>query len=83
MPQSLAKILVHTVFSTKDRHQFLRDEALRAELHRYLGGILQITIANHSSSAVWKTMFIFFRHSRAPAGWRKWLRKSNAGRPYG
>ena len=43
MPQSLAKILVHTVFSTKDRHQFLRDEALRAELHRYLGGIL----ANH------------------------------------
>jgi REP element-mobilizing transposase RayT len=43
MPQSLAKILVHTVFSTKDRHPFLRDKALRAELHRYLGGIL----ANH------------------------------------
>jgi len=43
MPQSLAKILVHTVFSTKNRYPFLRDEALRAELHRYLGGIL----ANH------------------------------------
>ncbi|MBU6400850.1 MAG: transposase [Verrucomicrobia bacterium] len=40
MPQSLAKILVHTVFSTKDRRPFLRDPALRAELHRYLGGIL-------------------------------------------
>jgi len=40
MPQSLAKILVHTVFSTKDRRPFLRDEALQAELHRYLGGIL-------------------------------------------
>jgi REP element-mobilizing transposase RayT len=40
MPQSLAKILVHTVFSTKDRHPFLRDNALREELHRYLGGIL-------------------------------------------
>jgi REP element-mobilizing transposase RayT len=40
MPQSLAKILVHTVFSTKDRRPFLRDKALRAELHRYLGGIL-------------------------------------------
>jgi peptide/nickel transport system permease protein len=40
MPQSLAKILVHTVFSTKDRRSFLRDKALREELHRYLGGIL-------------------------------------------
>jgi REP element-mobilizing transposase RayT len=40
MPQSLAKILVHPVFSTKDRRPFLRDRALREELHRYLGGIL-------------------------------------------
>ena len=40
MPQSLAKILVHTVFSTKERRPFLRDKALREELHRYLGGIL-------------------------------------------
>ena len=40
MPQSLAKIIVHTVFSTKDRRPFLRDQNLREELHRYLGGIL-------------------------------------------
>jgi putative transposase len=40
MPQSLAKILVHTVFSTKERGPLLRDQALREELHRYLGGIL-------------------------------------------
>jgi putative transposase len=40
MPQSLAKIVVHTVFSTKERRPFLRDRALREELHRYLGGIL-------------------------------------------
>ena len=40
MPQSLAKILVHTVFSTKDRRPFLRDRVLRQELHCYLGGIL-------------------------------------------
>ena len=40
MPQSLAKILLHTVFSTKARRAFLRDEPLREELHRYLGGIL-------------------------------------------
>lgn len=40
MSQSLAKILVHTVFSTKDRRPFLRGKSLREELHRYLGGIL-------------------------------------------
>ncbi|MCI0492769.1 MAG: transposase [Planctomycetes bacterium] len=40
MSQSLAKILVHTVFSTKDRRPFLRDRAVRDELHCYLGGIL-------------------------------------------
>jgi putative transposase len=40
MAQSLAKILLHVVFSTKERRPFLKDEALRAELHRYLGGIL-------------------------------------------
>jgi REP element-mobilizing transposase RayT len=40
MPQSLAKILVHAVFSTKDRRSFLHDKPLREELHRYLGGIL-------------------------------------------
>ncbi len=40
MPQSLAKILVHTVFSTKERRPFLRAETIRKELHHYLGGIL-------------------------------------------
>ena len=40
MPQSLAKILIHTVFSTKDRRPYLRNLALRNELHHYLGGIL-------------------------------------------
>ena len=40
MPQSLAKILVHTVFSTKDRRPLLRDRVLRDEMQHYLGGIL-------------------------------------------
>ncbi|MDZ4659120.1 MAG: IS200/IS605 family transposase [Bythopirellula sp.] len=40
MSQSLSKILMHTVFSTKDRRAFLVDRNLREELHRYLGGIL-------------------------------------------
>jgi putative transposase len=40
MPQSLAKVLIHVVFSTKERRPFLRDTVLRAELHCYIGGIL-------------------------------------------
>jgi len=40
MSQSLSKILVHTIFSTKDRRPWLRDKLLRDELHGYLGGIL-------------------------------------------
>ena len=40
MPQSLAKILLHVVFSTKERRPLLRDKIFRLEMHRYLGGIL-------------------------------------------
>ena len=39
MPQSLAIILVHIVFSTKHREPILTDE-IRDELHAYIGGIL-------------------------------------------
>jgi REP element-mobilizing transposase RayT len=41
MSQSLSKILVHIVFSTKERRPYLRDLALRTEMHHYLGGILK------------------------------------------
>jgi REP element-mobilizing transposase RayT len=40
MSQSLSKILVHSVFSTKERRPFLRDLGLREEMHHYIGGIL-------------------------------------------
>lgn len=36
MPQSLSNVLVHLVFSTKERHPFLSDPALRVAMHRYL-----------------------------------------------
>jgi REP element-mobilizing transposase RayT len=39
MPQSLANVLVHIVFSTKGREAMLRGPDLRAEMHKYLGGI--------------------------------------------
>jgi REP element-mobilizing transposase RayT len=39
VPQSLANVLVHIVFSTKDRRALLQATGLREEMHRYLGGI--------------------------------------------
>src|SRR6478736_3849388 len=39
MPQSLAKIYVHLVFSTKTREHALPDD-IRPDLHAYMGGIL-------------------------------------------
>ncbi|MEX2285601.1 MAG: IS200/IS605 family transposase [Planctomycetaceae bacterium] len=39
MPQSLAQIYVHVVFSTKNRKPFLQQTGLRDEMHNYLGGI--------------------------------------------
>jgi len=47
MPQSLAKILVHLVFSTKHRERVLSDD-VREELHRYIAGIPK----NHESPAI-------------------------------
>ena len=38
MPQSLANVGVHLVFSTKDRQTFLSDTEIRAEMHKQLGG---------------------------------------------
>ena len=40
MPQSLANILVHHVFSTKDRAPLLVDD-WRDDLHGYIGGIVR------------------------------------------
>ena len=36
MPQSLAQVWLHLVFSTKDRQQFLSDETFRVEMFRML-----------------------------------------------
>ncbi len=39
MPQSLANMLVHLVFSTKERRALLQNAELRGQMHRYLAGI--------------------------------------------
>ena len=38
MPQSLAQVIIHIVFSTKNRDPFLSDDDIRKEMHSYLGG---------------------------------------------
>jgi len=40
MPQSLARILIHLVYSTKNRERNLGDD-IRDELHRYTAGVLK------------------------------------------
>jgi putative transposase len=39
MPQSLAKIILHIVFSTKYRYPYLKDPDIRSQLHAYMSGI--------------------------------------------
>ncbi len=41
MPQSLARVVLHLVFSTKNRVPFLKDPGVRAGLHAYMAGVLQ------------------------------------------
>ena len=47
MSQSLANIIVHLVFRTKDRRPLLRDEE-RSQLHAYITGVLK----NHDSPLI-------------------------------
>ena len=47
MSQSLANIVVHLVFSTKERRPLLRDDE-RGQLHAYITGILK----NHDSPLI-------------------------------
>ena len=90
MPQSLAQILVHLVFSTKNRVPLLGDD-IRDELHAYIGGIIE----NHKgtllkSGSVTDHIHLLIAHPRtcAPSelvqeiktGSSKWLKTKAA--PY-
>ena len=84
MPQSLAQILVHVVFSTKNREPLL-DDSIRAELHDYVGGIVRNLGGNLlKAGSVADYIHLFLAHPRtcAPAelvqeiktGSSKWLK---------
>src|SRR5260370_14945235 len=81
MSQSLANIVVHLVFSTKSRHQLLRDEE-RGELQAYITAILK----NHDSplieiNSVRDHIHILFAQSKnhAPAKIVEQVKSSSSG----
>ena len=87
MPQSLSQILVHLVFSTKNRQPLLSDE-IRNELHAYIGGIIEIQKGNLlKAGSVVDHMHLLIAHPRtcAPAdlvqeiktGSSKWLKNKS------
>lgn len=41
MAQSLAKLWMHLIFSTKERYPFLSDPTIRADMHGYLAKVLR------------------------------------------
>ena len=41
MAQSLSRLIVHAVFSTKDRRALLRSEEIQSETYSYMAGILK------------------------------------------
>jgi REP element-mobilizing transposase RayT len=88
MPQSLAQILVHLVFSTKNREAWLADD-IRDELHTYVGGIVENqkgTLLKAGSLADHLHLLIAHPRTCAPAelvqeiktGSSKWLKTKSA-----
>ncbi|HRK22906.1 MAG TPA: IS200/IS605 family transposase [Fimbriimonadaceae bacterium] len=64
MPQSLAAIYIHLIFSTKDRHPYITEDA-RKELHPYLAEICnQIGCPATKVGGVEDHVHILFRLSR-------------------
>ena len=64
MPQSLATLLVHVVFSTKDRIPWLT-QGIREELHPYITGVLtNIGCPSVQTGGVEDHVHILFRLSR-------------------
>jgi len=88
MPQSLARVLVHLVFSTKHRAPVL-NAAVRAELHPYMAaaidsdGCLSLRVGGvedhvHLFFALSRTMTIAQVVERVKTGSSKWLKTKDA-----
>ena len=63
MPQSLAQMYLHIVYSTKLRRPYLKDEDLRTHMHAYLVGICR------QLESPTKIMFTFSCASQGSLPW--------------
>ncbi|MEX0774838.1 MAG: IS200/IS605 family transposase [Phycisphaeraceae bacterium] len=65
MPQSLAKVLLHLVFSTKHRQPFLESASVRPALNAYVVGILaNLDCPSLIANCVQDHIHVLFRLSR-------------------
>lgn len=90
MPQSLAKVTVHIVYSTKDREPWLQDKAIRAELYAYNAHVLSacmdcpVILINgvedhvHIIAALSRKLSIMDVIKRSKTATAKWLKKKDA-----
>lgn len=64
MPQSLAQLYVHLIFSVKDRQRIIRDD-LHEELRAYFGGILrELNSPVLTAGVVSDHVHLLYRHSK-------------------
>jgi uncharacterized protein YbgA (DUF1722 family) len=54
MPQSQANVLLHVIFSTKNRAPFLTEKKLRDELNAYRVGTLQARLCPSLICGAWR-----------------------------
>ena len=66
MPQSLARIWLHIVFSTKERRAYLQNADIRDEMFRMLGTTPRKPVALRPGLAVGSTMYTSSAGSPAP-----------------
>lgn len=78
MPQSLSSVIVHAVFSTKNRVPHLADADLRAEAFAYIGGVSKalqcppIAVGGHSDHA---HVLAYLARTSAVSDWVKELKR--------
>ena len=63
MPQSLSKVILHIIFSPKDRQPWL-DSNVRPRMHAYLATICRDLGADSFALAVWLIAFTLLRRCR-------------------
>jgi putative transposase len=92
MPQSLSNVLLHVIYSTKNREPFLRDMKLRSELHAYLVGALEniscpaLSVGGvadhvHALCRLSRTMTIAGLVEAMKTESSKWIKRHESGMP--